>query len=90
MARGGKAGARRGRLTQCVGRRDAVAGAVAPTHRAGRCLILATVGRHKGCSKPEGQPMTTSTIIGVAAFICGAALVYLVVSRTLRKRAGDK
>lgn len=33
--------------------------------------------------------MTASTLIGVAALLCGVALLYLVVSRTLKKRSDD-
>jgi len=33
--------------------------------------------------------MTSSTLMGIAALICGAALLYLLVSRTLKKRADD-
>ena len=30
--------------------------------------------------------MTSSTLIGVAAVLCGVALLYLIVSRTMKKR----
>lgn len=33
--------------------------------------------------------MTGSTLIAIAAVLCGAALLYLVVSRTLKKRSDD-
>jgi len=33
--------------------------------------------------------MTTSTLMTVVALLCGAALLYLVVSRTMKKRAED-
>ena len=34
--------------------------------------------------------MTSSALMTIAAVICGAALLYLVVSRTLKKRAEDE
>ena len=34
--------------------------------------------------------MTSATLMTAAALICGVALLYLVVSRTLRMRAADE
>jgi hypothetical protein len=34
--------------------------------------------------------MSASALISVAAVLCGVALLYLVVSRTLKRRSGDK
>jgi hypothetical protein len=34
----------------------------------------------------KGLTMTSSTMIATAAILCGVALLYLIVSRTLKKR----
>jgi len=37
----------------------------------------------------KGYPMTSTTLIAIAAVLCGVAVLYVVVSRTMKKRSDE-